>query len=110
MYTTSFTFGDATLTIRRATVWDRVVSQTIYGTLGLTRDHSQTEWNMALFYAALLTQTTIAGSLGITLPAPSADHDALMAGFEAVKGLPANFWDQFTVKVNEVDRAEEKKT
>ena len=109
MYTTTFTFGEATLTIRRATVWDRVVSQTIYATLGLTKEHSQAEWNMALFYAALLTQTTISGSLGIELPAPSADHDALWAGFEAVKELPANFWDQFTVKVNEVDRADEKK-
>lgn len=109
MFTTTFTFGDATLTIRRATVWDRVVSQTIYATLGLTKDNSEAEWNVALFYAALLTQTTIDGDLGIALPAPSADHKALWDGLEAVKSLPAKFWDLFTVKVNEVDRAEEKK-
>lgn len=113
MYTTSFHYTDGELdvevTIRRATVRDRVTAQMVYAGLGLTKDSSPADWNMAIFFANFLTQSAIKGTLGFELPAPTADRATLQAALDNVADLPAEFWDMFTRKSGEVDRPEEKK-
>lgn len=113
MFTTTFHYEDGEIdvevTIRRATVKDRVTAQMVYLTLGLTPESSRADWNMAIFFANLLTQSVIKGELGFEVPPPTADRETLQKALDNISDLPAAFWDLFTRKVTEVDRPEEKK-
>lgn len=96
-------YNGATITLKRATVRSRMLSQVILGRLGVTMDTSNLDFYLIERYTQFLTQANIAGDVGFHVPLPVAESDELKAGFEAFYDAPADFFDAVVIPLGRIE-------
>lgn len=85
MFTETFSYNGAQITIRRADVRARLRAQLVYGTIIAANPNlSDEEWAEVEFFGRFLAQVSVEGELGFPLARVSDDADALMASKEAL--------------------------
>jgi hypothetical protein len=102
--TQTFTYGKATVTVRRATVRDRLRVDTL--TWKLPDAETTDERHAQRSFARLVVQTEkVDGDLGFPLPKFDAPDAELRAGYEALMDAPGALWDAWVVALARVDDA-----
>lgn len=97
------TYNGATITLKRATVRSRMLSQVILGRLGVTRDTPNLDFYLINEYANFLTQTKIEGDVGFHVPLPVAESDELKAGYEVFYDAPSAFFDAVVIPLRLIE-------
>lgn len=102
--TQNFTYGKATVTVRRATVRDRLRVDTLVWKLpdadSIDERHAQRS------YARVIVQTEkVDGDLGFALPKPGASEADIIAGYEALMDADGALWDAWNLALAQVDGA-----
>lgn len=102
--TKTFTYGSATVTVRRATVRDRLAVDALVWSLPDTEQTAERHAQRS--YARVVVQTvSVDGDLGFTLPPSNAPDAELIAGYEAMMDADGALWDAFVVALAQVDGA-----
>jgi len=102
--TKTFQYNDATITVRRATIRDRLTIDALQWQLPDT-DLVPVRHQQRAYLRAVVQTTSVDGDLGFTLPKPDAPDAALAAGFEAMMDAPGTLWDIWRLTLEQVDGA-----
>lgn len=80
----TFSHNGATLTVRRRTVRDNLLSRVVFRKMYEINAEPGAELEGWIFFAAFLLQVDIEGELGIPQPEPGADAETLYEAYEAL--------------------------
>lgn len=105
----TFTYNDATITCKRATVRSRLHTNWIYSHF-VADDTASLDMYTYTVFARFMTQCEVTGDAGFTIPGIGADKATMLAGLEAFLEQPAEFHDVLVAALNEADAALPKKT
>lgn len=99
----TFTYNGAKVTVRRADVRARLMGHFIYRHFNIHEDMPEDEFLMYQTFAQFMTQTTIDGDLGFSIPVLSAPEDAIKTAFEDFMALDTDFYDLYVAVMREVE-------
>lgn len=102
-------YNGATIACKRATVRSRLHTNWIYSHF-VSEDTEALDMYTYTVFARFLTQCTVSGDLGFTIPGIGADKETIQAALEAFLDMPAEFHDVLVAGLNEADAAPPKKT
>jgi len=104
MLTKTVELPGGVLTLKRAKVRDRLLTNVIIGKLGFDTEDSDSYTGMRMF-ARLVTQAQIEGNgLGFDLPAITDSEEDLRAAFEKFQELDGFYYDEIELALFEVDK------
>jgi hypothetical protein len=104
----TFTYNDATITCKRATVRSRLQAQWLVANLEAATA-TVYDIHMLTPFVGFLTQCTVKGNLGFTIPGVSANKKELEKGLDAFLSQDVEFYDLLVDALNEVDAVLSKK-
>jgi hypothetical protein len=99
--TSTFDYGAAKVTVRRAKVRDRLAVDAIQDKLAKGADIDVIV--AVRMFGRLIAQSTVEGDLGFALPAPTASEADLRAAYEAWLDVDAELMDIWQRHLREVD-------
>jgi len=97
-------WNGATFTLRRGTVRDRLMVNSVVGKLGIDLDYTEDFAGKRLF-ARLIVQGQADGDWGFTLPAITDNEEILLASFEKFLDLDGGLYDELETALYEVDKS-----
>jgi hypothetical protein len=103
MLTKQVEWNGAVIHLRRGTVRDRLMLNSVVGKLGIDTEDIG-DFAAKRFFARLITQAQVDGDLGFALPAIADSEEDLRAAYEEFLNLDGGLYDSLEQGLYEVDR------
>ncbi len=104
MLTSKIKWNGATITLRRGTVRDRLMVNSVVGKLGIDLDYIEDFAGKRLF-ARFIVQAQADGDFGFAIPAITDNEETLLASFEKFLDLDGELYDELETALYEVDKS-----
>ena len=104
MLTKEIEWNGAVITLRRGTVRDRLMLNSVIRKLGGIDTEDMDDFAAKRFFARLITQAQVEGDLGFALPAVAASDEDLHAAYEQFLDLDGGLYDSLEQGLYEIDR------
>lgn len=103
MFTKTFDYNGASVTVRRADVRARLLQNMIFRHFPIAEGMPIDEWTLYNTFAEFMTLVKVEGDLGFPIPAVAASPEDILAAYENFLALPETFYNQYQAALNEVN-------
>lgn len=103
MFTKTFEYGSARVTVRRADVRGRLLQSMVFRHFPISEDMPVEEWTLYNTFAEFMTLAVVEGDLGFPIPPLSAPKEAMLVAYEGFMALPETFYNDYLNALNEVN-------